>query len=153
MGGEALPHYVELMQRQLSQFGRIGATRIVATPDVAAIAASTTSQPQVINWRDDGIVVALYGSELAGTAPKFAMTRVRVQVSGSEDLFTDGQAGVFISMLALFGGAQNWFPILRRVRRGVQWVVTYQNQDAGATATPSTSFAFIADPDVARMQR
>ncbi len=148
---EVYPHIIELVQRQLGQYGRIGATRIQTVPDVAAIAASSFSQPQIVNWRDDGWVIAMYGQELAGTAPKFAATRVRVQIGGSEDLFSDGQAGTYCSMLSLFGGAQNWFPLLRRVQKGVQWIVSYQNRDTGATATPDAQFAMILDPDVARM--
>jgi len=144
---------IEAIQRQVSQFGRVGSTKIVAVPDVAAIAISSFSQPQTVTFREPGVVIAMYGQELAGTAPKFASTRVRVQVGGSEDLFTDGQSGVFLSMLSLFGGAQNWFPIWRRASPAVRWVVTYQNLDAAATATPSAQFGFIADADIAKYAR
>ena len=152
--GEFLPHVVELVQRQLGQYGRVGATRIIKTPDVPAIAAvGGTSQPQQVNWRDRGVVIAMYGQELAGTAAKYASTRVKVQVGSNEDLFTDGQAPAFVSMLALFGGAQNWFPLIRWVEPGVVWLVTYENRHATDTATPETEFAFIAEPDVQRMLR
>lgn len=153
MFGEFLPHYVELVQRQMGQYGRIGATRIVQTPDVPAIAASSLAQPQTVNWRNDGIVIAMYGAELAGTPASFASTRVRVQIGGSDDLITDGQSGTYASFLSLFGAAQNWFPLLRKVQQGVQWIVTYQNLNAGGTATPSLSFAFIADDDIKKMAR
>lgn len=144
---------LEAIQRQVSQFGRTGATKIYAVPDVTAIAASGTSQPQTVTFREAGVVIAMYGQELAGTAPKFAQTRVRVQIGGSEDIFTDGQSGVFVSMLSLFGGAQNWFPLWRRAVPAVRWIVTYQNLDAGATATPSLQFALLADADIARYAR
>ena len=51
--------------------------------------------------------------------------------------------------LALFGRAQPWFPLLRKVRPGLDWHITYRNRDTGATATPSFMLAFIADRDLA----
>jgi hypothetical protein len=92
----------------------------------------------------------MYGQELSGTAAKFASTTVRVQLGGQEDLFTDGNSGVGVSMLSLFGGAQNWFPLWRRVIPGVNWVITYGNNDSLAVAVPSVQFGFIADADIAR---
>lgn len=149
------PNVVELVQRQLSQFGRAGATKGYGAPDLPAAipigAPISTSAPVNIRFREPGTVVALYGQELAGTAPKFASTRVRVQIGGQEDLFTDGQVGIFRSMLSLFGGAQNWWPVWRRAIPGVDWTVTYQNLDQAATATPELTLAFIGDADLARM--
>lgn len=151
------PNVLEAIQRQVSQFGRTGSTKIYAVPDLGAPLALgapiTTSQPQTITFRENGVLIAMYGQELSGTAPKFATTRVRVQIGGSEDLFTDGQSGVFLSLLSLFGGAQNWYPIWRRVTPGVRWVVTYQNLDTVATATPSAQFGFLGDADIARLAR
>ncbi len=153
--GEVYPHVLELVQRQLGQFGRVGATRIITVPDVDALAAgaSVRSAPVPVDWRDAGWVLAMYGQEVAGTAPKFASTRMRVQIGGSEDLFTDGRAGTYCSFLSLFGGAQNWFPLIRRCQPGIPWLVTYENRDGGATATPSAQFAVILDPDVERIAR
>jgi hypothetical protein len=75
---------------------------------------------------------------------------VRVRIGGNEDLFTDGQSGVFVPMLALFGQTQNWFPLWRRATPGVDWTITYKNQSGAQTAIPSFILAFIADADIAR---
>lgn len=151
MQGEWPPNVIEAIMRQVSQYGRTGSTKIMAVPALsAAIAISSTVQAQPLQFRESGVVIAMYGQELAGTAAKFASTTVRVQIGGQEDLFSDGNAGVGVSMLALFGGAQNWFPLWRRVIPGVNWVVTYGNNDGAATATPSCFFGFIADADIAR---
>lgn len=148
------PHVIELIQRQLSQFGRVGCSKVYGFPDLAAaLAVSSTSAPVTIMWREPGVVIAMYGQELAGTAAKFATTRTRIKIGGQEDLFTDGQVGIFRSFLSLFGGAQNWFPIWRRVTPGVEWSATYQNLDGSNTCTPELSLAFIADADIARMSR
>jgi hypothetical protein len=150
--GSFPPSSLEVAQRMLSQFGRVGATRIYAAPALGAVIAAgsgviATAQP--ITFREPGTVLAAYGQELTGTPAKFASTAVRVQIGGTEDLFTDGQAGTFVPMLALFGTTQNWFPIMRRAQPGVDWTVSYQNNDAGGTASPFFCLAFIADRDVA----
>jgi hypothetical protein len=153
MQGDFPPNVVELIQRQLSQFGRVGATKIYRAPALAAAIAAvvgTVSNPINIRFREPGTVIALYGQEQAGTAPKFATTEVRIQVGGSEDIFTDGETGTFVPMLALFGGAQNWFPMWRRAEPGVDWLISYRNQDGGNTAIPSLLLAFVADADLAR---
>lgn len=151
MYGDFPPNVIELVQRQLSQFGRVGATKVYAVPELPAVMpASTTSAPQNVKFREPGVVIAMYGQELAGTAPAYATTRARVQIGGQEDIFTDGNVGVFRSFLSLFGGANNWFPLWRRAEPGVDWVVTYQNRNAGGTALPELSFAFIADADILR---
>jgi hypothetical protein len=147
------PNVVELIQRQLSQFGRVGATRIYTAPALAAAiaaGASVESNPVTIRFREPGTVIALYGQELAGTAPKFASTELRIQVGGTEDLFTDGEVGTFVPFLGLFGGALNWWPMWRHATPGVDWLITYRNRDAGATATPFAGLAFIGDADLAR---
>jgi hypothetical protein len=156
MQGDFPPNVVELIQRQLSQFGRVGATKIYIFPALAApvpIAGSgnNISAPTNIRFREPGTVIALYGQELTGTVAKFAQTAVRIQVGGQEDLITDGQAGQFAPMLGLFGPNLNWFPLWRRAIPGVDWTVTYRNDDTIATASPTTMLAFIADADLARM--
>lgn len=153
MYGDFPPNVVELIQRQLSQYGRVGATKIYTAPPLAAAIAAvagTTSAPVTIRFREPGTVIALYGQEQAGTAPKFATTEVRVQIGGSEDLWTDGEVGTFVPMLALFGGSLNWFPLWRRAQPGVDWLITYRNQSGAATAIPFVGLAFIADADLGR---
>lgn len=149
--GEWPQAVIDTIMMQVAQFGRTGSTKIYAVPRLGtAIPASQTVQAQPLQFREAGVVIAMYGQELAGTAAKFASTTVRVQIGGQEDIFTDGNVGVGVSMLSLFGGAQNWFPLWRRVVPGVNWVITYGNDDAVATAVPSVQFGFIADADIAR---
>lgn len=153
MNGDYPPNVVELIQRQLSQFGRVGSTKVYAAPALAAAIAAvagTESQPVAIRFREPGTVIAAYGQEQAGTTAKFATTEVRVRIGGQEDLFTDGQSGAFLPMLMLFGPNLNWFPLWRRAIPGVDWTVTYRNQSGAATAIPSFGLAFIADADLAR---
>jgi hypothetical protein len=147
------PNVIEFIQRQLSQFGRVGSTKTLRAPALpAALAAGTAvdSQPVTIRIREPGTIIACYGQELAGTTAKFAATEVRVRIGGQEDLFSDGQSGVFFPMLGLFGPNANWYPLWRRGIPGVDWTIQYRNNDTGATATPSFGLAFIADADLAR---
>lgn len=154
MWGDFPPNVVELIQRQLSQFGRVGATKMYVAPALsAAIAAvaGTISTPVNIRFREPGTVIAMYGQEQAGTVAKFATTEVRVQIGGQEDLITTGQAGTFAPMLALFGPNLNWWPLWRRATPGTDWTITYRNQSGSDTAIPFVGFAFIADADIAKM--
>jgi hypothetical protein len=149
---------IEWTQKQLGQYGRLGATRVVKVPDLPAPIPATTgslAQAPLLTWRDPGTVISLYAQELSGLLPKFAQTDVRLQFSGDEDLITNGSAGDFAPLLALVGPNTNWFPITRRVKRGDVWTVTYRNSDPSgiSTAYPSMLFAFIADADLGRAAR
>jgi hypothetical protein len=149
---------IQWAQQQLSQYGRIGATRLIKVPDLAAAVpisagTGTLAQAPSLTWRDRGTVIAMYGQELAGTVAKFASTAFRLVLTGDVDLVSNGNGGDFAPLLAVFGPNVNWFPMTRRVDRGDNWAVTWRNQDAGATATPTMMFAFIADSDLASVER
>lgn len=161
MYGDFPPNVIELIQRQLSQFGRVGATRVYIAPELpAAIAVGAPtqdSQPVNIRFREPGTLIACYGQAVAtvggvdaADATAFAQTRVRIQVGGQDDLVTDGQTGRFAPMLALFGGPNNWFPIWRKATPGVDWTFTYRNTSTTRTVVPDFMFAFIADADLNR---
>ena len=155
MNGEFPPNVVELIQRQLSQFGRVGATKIMRCPSLAAPLAAvigTEGSPQPIQFREKGIVIAMYGQELAGTVANFASTELRIRIGGSEDIITDGSSGTFAPLLALFGPNLNWFPLWRRVVPAVNWQVTWRTM-AAVAADPALCLAFIADADLERMAR
>ena len=141
------PNVLELSQRQLSQFGRVGSTKVYRTPAVAAFTG--ISSPSNIRFREPGTVIACYGQSSLGTVAEFAQMEVRVQIGGQEDIVTDGQSGTFAPMLALFGPNLNWFPLWRRAIPGIDWTVTYNNNSL-ATGTPSFLLAFVADADVLR---
>lgn len=149
---------IQWAQQQLSQFGRIGATRLVNVPALSAavgisVGTGTLSQAPLLTWRDPGTVIAAYGQELTGTTAKMASTAARIQFMGDEDFITNGNAGDFAPFLGLFGPNVNWFPMTRRVKRGDNWTITYRNQDAAAVANPAMTFAFIADADLGRVER
>lgn len=145
---------IETAQKQLAMYGRAGATRIIKVPALSvAVPAGLGQQAAAppLPWKTNGTVIAMYGQERTGTVAKFAQSEIRVQVGGDEDLCSNGTAGDFFPMLAVFGPNLNWFPLTRRVSRGVNWQITYQNQDAGAAMNPTVLFAFISDDDMARM--
>lgn len=145
MRGDFAPTPIEIAQRLASQYGRLGATRIYQAPSVGAVAAGATSQSVPITWRTDGLVIAMYGQTLDGAVASLAGMSVRVQIGGSEDLFTDGNTGVAVPMLALFGQAQNWFPLMRACYKTEVWSVSFVNATAGAL-TPSVQFAVVEKP-------
>jgi hypothetical protein len=151
-----LPPAIQWAQQQLSQYGRIGATRIYKTPDLSAavpvLGGANVVPAPLLTFRDVGTVIAMYGQERAGTQAKFATTDVRVQFGNNDDLITNGSAGDFMPMLGLFGPNLNWYPLTRRVAINENWQITYRNMDAGATATPTVAFAFIADADLGRVE-
>ncbi len=154
MQGDFPKHVFDLLQQQLANTGRIGATRYYVTPAVASpAAAGGTSTPSTIRFSRSGICLAMYGQEaVAATAASFAQTGVRCQIGGTEDLFVDGQGGpAFAPMLALFGGQNCWTPLLRRVTPGVDWTFTFQNNTAAGTILPSVVLSMIADVDLAAM--
>lgn len=130
---------VDHVARVLAQFGRMGSTRTYRFPAITTALAGggEVSQPVSITFRRDAIAVALYGSEISGEAAIYAQTEVRVQVSGQEDLVTDGQSGQFADYLALF--AEGYYPLMRYVYTGQSWSAQYRNVQASAMdeATPS----------------
>src|SRR4051794_24573941 len=106
-------------QQQLSQYGRIGATRLIKVPDLAAAIAigagtGTVVQAPSLVWRDAGTVIALYGQERVGSVAKFALTEFRLVMTGDVDLVSNGNGGDFAPLLAVVGPNVNWFPITRR---------------------------------------
>ncbi len=154
MNGDFPKHVFDLLQQQLASTGRAGATRYFLTPDVASPAAvGGLSVPASIRFTERGIALAMYGQETdTATAAAFAQCAVRCQIGGTEDLFVDGQGGpAFAPMLALFGGVNNWTPLLRRVTPGVDWTFTFRNDTAAGTIDPKVIIAVIADVDLARM--
>ena len=145
MHGDFGPNAITLAQRLVSQSGRLGATRIYQAPAVGSVANGATSQAVPITWRTDGIVIAMYGQTLDGAVASLAGMALRVQLGGSEDLFTDGNTGVAVPMLSLFGQAQNWFPLMRQCYKTQVWSVSFTNTSGGAL-TPSVQFAVIEKP-------
>lgn len=155
MNGQDALHIVQWAQEQLVRFGRLGATRVMKVPDLAAsiaaapaITAPTVGTPPLLTFTEPGTVIAVYGQELSGTLPKFATTELGLLFSGDDSLISNGKAQDFFPFLGLFGFSVNWFPMLRRVGRNDSWTVTYRNRDTGATAFPSCGFAFLADKDL-----
>lgn len=141
------------IQQQLASQGRIGATRVLQTQPVASPALNQISTPTAIRFPQKGFALAMYGQDAQATPGAYATDRMRVQIGGTEDLFVDGQGGpAFVPMLALFGGVNNWFPLLRRVQPGVDWVFTFQNQNTDTNIiAPTVCISVIYDADVGNM--
>lgn len=140
------PQAVDWLLRQLAQFGRVpAATTYCSTPLPAALAAGAQSSPLQMKFPEPGIVIALYGQEAAGTAAALAITEVRLQLEGVEDFFVDGLGGgVTFPLLGLVGGAQNWYPIMRRASGTAPWLVTWANR-GGGTILPRLALPFVSD--------
>ena len=149
-------HVFDLLQQQMASMGRIGATRWFLTQDVATpAAAGGISTPVPVRFNVSGIALCIQGQETdTATVAAFAQTAFRCQIGGVEDLFVDGQGGpAFMPMLLAFGGVNNWMPTMRRVVPGVDWVFTFQNNQAAGTIDPKIAIAVIADQDIANMAR
>lgn len=148
---------IQWAQQQLSQFGRIGATRLIKVPDITTpvpvAPTGNVSQAPLLVWRDTGTVIALYAQERTGTVAKFAQTEFRLVFTGDVDFTSNGSNGDFAPLLAVVGPNVNWFPMTRRVKRGDNWTITWRNQDTVAVANPTMVFAFIADTDLASIER
>ena len=141
------PQQVDWLLRQLAQFGRVPAAQMFAsTPLAAPLAAGDTSPAVQVKFPEPGIVIALYGQEAAGSAAALAGTEVRLQLEGVEDFFIDGLGGgTTFPLLGLVGGAQNWYPIMRRASGTSPWLVTWKNTQAAATASPRLGLSFVSD--------
>jgi hypothetical protein len=143
-----------LLQQQLATTGRIGGTRYFLTSNVASpAAAGGISVPAPVRFNVEGIALCIQGQETdTATAPAFAQTAFRCQIGGTEDLFVDGQGGpAFMPMLLAFGGVNNWLPTMRWVKPGVDWVFTFQNNQAAGTINPKIMIAVIAKADIEAM--
>lgn len=138
------PHALGMLTQLIAMMGRRGATRIYRVPIRAAVDAAQTTNGLATKFRRPGTVLGIYGTTLGATAAEAAGIETAIQISGSENLITDGDAADFASYRALFGDAQNWFPIDRRVEGGDQWFSSFRNV-SGAAITPSLYFAQIED--------
>ncbi|MDB4884469.1 MAG: hypothetical protein JWL95_3235 [Gemmatimonadetes bacterium] len=146
---------VRWAQQQLSQYGQVGATQIVIVPALSApipAGAGVLRQPPQLSWPDPGTIIAMYGQVRKGDSPAYAQMDVRLQFPGDRDFITNGNAGDFAPMLALFGPNTNWFSMLKRVKRADNWQLTYRNQDTVNPAFPSVLFAFIGDADLPALE-
>ncbi len=150
-----------MVQKQVIELGRTGATGIERVPDLGAAipvapgAGLFTEVPAPpLTFQESGYVIAMYGQERTGTTAKAAATELRLQIDGSKDLIRSGVAGgAFFPFLGLFGPLVNWFPLTRRVEKNNIWQFLYRNFDTGATATPTVGLAFLSDVQIEVMAR
>ena len=147
---------IAMVQRQIAEFGRSGATGIERVADLsAAIAVApgaglfTEVPAPLLTFQEPGYVIAMYGQERTGTPAKFALTELRLQINGSRDLVRSGTAGgAFFPFLGLFGPLLNWFPLTRRVEKNNNWQFSFRNFDTAATAFPTVGLAFLSDEQI-----
>jgi hypothetical protein len=154
------PALIAMIQKQVSEFGRVGATGVVRAPDlqapiaVAPALSFTEQAAPLLTWNETGWVIAMYGQERTGTLAKFAQTEVRVTINGEYDLITQGQSGgAFAPLLAMFGPSVNWYSLIRRVRKNDAWQIAYRNFDPAAVCNPTLLFSMLSDAKVAAMAR
>lgn len=129
---EGMPHAVEMQARYLAQFGRVGATRVYRWDETGLIAAGAQAQPPAVRFRKSGLVIGVYGCALDGLFPSQAGMAAKITIGASEELFTNGQSGKFVSFLSLFGFSQNWFPVNRLVYDGTDWTAQFLNRGASS---------------------
>lgn len=155
MIGDFPKHVFDLLNQQLANTGRIGATRYFVTSALASSpsALGGESVPVPVRFNVNGIALCIQGQEaVLATPASFAQCSFRCQIGGTEDLFVDGQGGPsFMPMLLAFGGVNNWMPMMRRVKPGVDWIFTFKNNTAAGTINPTIVIAVIADADIAAM--
>ena len=146
---------LDLIKQQLALMGRIGASRYYVTPEATFSSTTAGSQSNACNIRfnEPGYILSMYGAErLIVTAASQAKTGMRLQVNGDEDIAVNGNGGpAFPSMLALFGGVNNWQPLMRRVTQGDLYTFTFENNN-GAAIRPQVTLACLMDSDIARMK-
>lgn len=117
----------------------------------AAMAANSTAAAVQVRWPQSCYVVGITFGTIESTAAALGALSVRIQVDGSLDLFTDGQAGAFAHAASLAGSdgiAQAAFlPFIRYANQSTSWQVTCKNEapGGGATLTPVVQF-LIVDP-------
>ncbi len=152
--------YIATLQEQIGRLGRAGVTNIVRFQDlVAAVPVAVGVVPGEapalpLTFQESGFIIGLYGQERTGTPAKFAATEVRLQINGTYDVITAGDAGpAFFPMLAFFGPNVNWFALTARVQKRDIFQATYRNFDTAAVANPTMGFAFLSDRKVAEMVR
>lgn len=163
MIGDFPPHVQEFLQDQQAQLGRLPPTHHFVTRIVTVAQGNITpSESIVVKWTEDGIVLWMAGQDRIdpmGLTANFKNTMVRIQCGGDgqEDLFMDGPLGLpgqplpnYVSLLALCGQVPSWFPLVRRVHAGVDWIVNYINIAtlAELPIEPQLIFGFISDADL-----
>lgn len=137
---------LNLVKEQLALMGRVGASATRTTPTVPL------GQASVVRFTTPGYILGLYGQTDQGTAASYADMFMRILINGDEDFVTDGLGGPSSQgFLSAFGGAQNWFPVMRRVNAGDNWVFIFSNGLAGTATGPQVTLAMLNDLDVARM--
>ncbi len=142
------PSLIEVAKARLESSGyRVGATRTYRVPQPsAALASATQTSPIQLKWNANGIVVAAYGQVQSALDADMAAMSARIQISGTEDLITDGGGGAFGTFSALFGKTQNWYPISRMVYTGQIWNITFKNERAtGDTILPDMFFGIVEE--------
>jgi hypothetical protein len=129
----------------------LGVPQGAVRPSGFASIAAAGSQTVPIQWPCNGTVVAMSAS-VVGVASNDALNAglsalsVRVQINGSQDLFTDGQAAAYAHFAATFPAALPIFALEpARVQQGAIWSITVRNDSAATAYTPSVQFFFTRD--------
>lgn len=148
---DAPPSLIDIARERLASTGyRCGATRTYRVPGITTgLNGGEKSSPLPLKWNANGIVIGAYGQVQSADDADAAAMSARIQVSGTEDLITDGSSGAFGTFSALFGKTQNWYPLSRAVYTGMIWNITFFNENLSASAIlPAMFFTLIEEaPD------
>ncbi len=142
------PSFAEVARERLASMGyRVGATRTYRVPGITTgLAALASTSPLPLKWNANGIVIGVYGQVQSADDGDQASMAARIQISGTEDLITDGSTGTFATFNALFGKTQNWYPVSRSVFTGQTWNITFRNERAtGGTILPALFFSIVEE--------
>lgn len=127
-----------------------GADRLFRVSGFAAIAPAGT-QSLTFRWQYPGLVTALMCHDLGtvaatgGTDLGLASLALRLTVGdANEEIMSNGNAGDFVTFMAIHGRLQQPFPIMRYVHQNEVWTVAVTNRQigGGVTLTPEVTFHY-----------
>lgn len=114
--------------------------KLLRVPSVGSLAAATTSSAQLIKFPRRALVIGIVGQVKEATDVGLASAEARIIVRADRDLFIDGNGGVFMPFMALFGLGKPFFPLGIPVEQAEPWTVYLKNAHAATTYTPDLIF-------------
>ena len=135
----------KLLRERWSGLGRNWKAPIDVVPDVVVnldnigtINAASASNALPLKFPYPGIAVAACASVRASDTGGVENLDFRIQREGSEDMFTNGDAGTFVNwrLLGLNANGAMCFPLSRPVKANERWLITINNKDGANAHNP-----------------
>lgn len=124
-----------------------GAHRLIRVPSPGTMQPETTSQTTRVVWPQSGRVLAVrafaldpQGDIAVDTAS--GLVSAAILIDGETALFSNGESGDFIPLLAFSPGAAPWFQIEVPVIANRPWQITFRNLSVDFPLRPELVFAF-----------